>query len=112
MSELTLSNVFVDGNEPSVHPVGSELQENFDDIKTILNGNLDGSNVSSDAEIECAGIETTDLSYAEDLLFDEIDESVFVQLEDITGSRLVIKNSNDETIFEIDENNKIIIGAE
>ena len=111
MGSLVLTNTFQDGNDPVLNPVGTELQENFDDVKTLLNSNLDGDNISEDAEVDIQKVETTDLFYAEKILFDEIDDEVSINVEDIVGSKLTIKNSNAETIFEIDSTGKIIIGA-
>lgn len=111
MSELEYTNVFENGNDPELNPVGTELQENFEDIQDVINGSLDGSNVINTAEIECQGITTSGVVYAEKILFDTYKTTVEISLEDIVGSKFVIKNSLDVTIFEIDENNKIIIGA-
>ena len=110
MSVLNVSNTFVDGNNPVTNPVGTELQENFNNVRDVLNGNLDESNISNDTELDVQKIETTDLLCAENIKYDEIENEVAINLENVVGSKMVIKNSNLVTLFEIDSTGKIIVG--
>jgi len=102
---LTYTNTFSDGQTVDI---GVEIQENFDDITTLVNGSLNGDNLAATADLDVYSLAAS--TYMRTPLIEAKGSSnIEMNISNFGGSKLKVTDSDDTVLFEIDANNEVVI---
>ena len=107
MANISYTNTFAAGVDAEL---GDKIQANFDSITTAINGNLDGDNIVSTADLSVSKVTTSTKFVAPGLECAALVDVIF-DIASFTGAKLTITNSDDAVLFQIDTNGTMKIGA-
>lgn len=107
MADITLTYTFADGNTG----LGTKIMQNFNDLLTVLNDNLDQDNIDDETWINIKKMIAStkfiaslieNQSGATDLVFD---------ISDVAAVKFKITDSDDAVLFQIEQDGTIKVGA-
>ena len=107
MANISYTNTFATGIDAEL---GAKIQANFDSITTAINGNLDQDNLAAAADLSVSKITASTKFIAPGIKCASLVDMIF-DIATFAGSKLKITNSDNATLFEIDTDGTMKIGA-
>jgi hypothetical protein len=106
MANITWTNTFTTNQHGNIF---SKIQQNFNDGLTVLNGNIDGSNISTDSVISTNSITVS--SALDATILENTNLAIDMVLEFGAGGtkKLMITDSADTSLFEVDIDGNITV---
>ncbi len=104
MSDITISNTFVNGNSG----LGTKLAANFQDIIDVVNGNIDAGNLKTGMSLTIAKMTATKVIAA---LIEKYaaDQDMRFDIGDFAGIKIEITDSDDTVLFRLDASGNWVI---
>lgn len=104
MSVITYTNTFTAGDSL----LGSKIMQNFNDVTTVLNGLLEETNLKTNTSMSINTI-TASTKIRTSKINTPTMEDMTIAIPTSGDTKLIVRNSNDVVIFEIDNNGDLII---
>jgi len=104
MPDITWTKTFAPGDTTDV---GTELQTNFADATSVLNGALNGDNVAATSSLDVTSITASTSIANGDIRNTNL--STDLSITPGSGKSLIITDSNDASLFEIDDTGNITV---